>query len=354
MFVIKLLRVLVALVVSLTLSRAASAQQSLSLSLFERYLESLREEAGIPALSAAVVQNGTVVFERGFGRQDVEANIYASATTPYLIGDVSQALAASFLLRKCMDESYAEVGDRIVRWVPQYSDASTTITQLLTHTNAGGAFSYDLRRFSDLTPVIEECAHVYYGPGLAREVFDRFGMSDSVPDRGLAFPSAADRARFDAKRLEQYNSVIARLARPYRVDSRRRPTRSDLPSAGLTAATGVVSTVRDLARFDAALSDGLILERSTLTSSWTRASAGGRTLPTGLGWFVQTYNNEPLVWQFGYIKDAYSSLILKVPGRGLTLVLLANSDGLSAPFGLEKGDVTTSLFATTFLRLLVQ
>jgi hypothetical protein len=37
----------------------------------------------------------------------------------------------------------------------------------------------------------------------------------------------------------------------------------------------------------------------------------------------------------------------------LTLILLANSDGLSEPFSLQNGDVTTSLFARTFLRLFV-
>jgi hypothetical protein len=40
-----------------------------------------------------------------------------------------------------------------------------------------------------------------------------------------------------------------------------------------------------------------------------------------------------------------------VPGRGLTLILLANSDDLSAPYSLHNGDVTTSLFAQLFLRL---
>ena len=37
--------------------------------------------------------------------------------------------------------------------------------------------------------------------------------------------------------------------------------------------------------------------------------------------------------------------------RGVTLILLANSEGLSAPFALERGDVTTSVFARTFLRI---
>jgi hypothetical protein len=87
---------------------------------------------------------------------------------------------------------------------------------------------------------------------------------------------------------------------------------------------------------------------------WAPAGAvNGARIPTGLGWFIQTYNNERLVWHFGLSQDAFSSLILKVPGRRLTLILLANSDGLSAPFALGQGDVTTSLFARTFLRVFV-
>jgi hypothetical protein len=76
-------------------------------------------------------------------------------------------------------------------------------------------------------------------------------------------------------------------------------------------------------------------------------------MPTGLGWFVQNYNGQRLYWQFGNIPGAYSSLILKVPARHVTLILLANSDGLSTPFPLQDGDVTSSLFAKTFLKLFV-
>ena len=82
----------------------------------------------------------------------------------------------------------------------------------------------------------------------------------------------------------------------------------------------------------------------------SQAFANGKPLPTGLGWFVQAYNSEPIAWQFGVVENAYSSLIVKVPNRRLTLILLANSDGLTAPFALEAGDVTTSIFARTFLQ----
>jgi hypothetical protein len=37
----------------------------------------------------------------------------------------------------------------------------------------------------------------------------------------------------------------------------------------------------------------------------------------------------------------------------MTVILLANSDGLSAPFQLHLGDVTRSIYANLFLRLIV-
>jgi len=85
--------------------------------------------------------------------------------------------------------------------------------------------------------------------------------------------------------------------------------------------------------------------------AWSPANFTGTPLPTGLGWFVQEYQGERLVWHFSHVPDAYSALILKMPARGLTLVLLANSDGLSRGASLELGDVTASPFVKIFLRL---
>jgi CubicO group peptidase (beta-lactamase class C family) len=340
------------LLAAVVCSERASGQ-SLTFSLFERYLEALREQAGIPGMSGAVLQDGVIAWERGFGRQDLEAAIPASPSTPYLVGDLSQAVGATILLRKCVDQSYAEVTDRVVRWVPGYPEPQTTLKDLLTHTAPDGAYRHDPVRFSALTPVVEECADVSYTLLAAVEVFDRLGMADSVPGQDLAAPSEADREALGPARLDQYAAVLRRLAVPYHLDSRSRPVRTDLTPRGADIATGLVSTARDLARFDAALDRDVLLQPDTRRASWTQATSLGAPLPTGLGWFVQNYNGELVVWQFGMIKGAYSSLIVKVPNRALTFVLLANSDGLSAPYALDKGDVTASLFAKLFLRLLV-
>jgi len=44
-------------------------------------------------------------------------------------------------------------------------------------------------------------------------------------------------------------------------------------------------------------------------------------------------------------------LILKVPEEEVTLILLANSDGASAPFRLGAGNVLRSPIAAVFLSL---
>jgi hypothetical protein len=52
--------------------------------------------------------------------------------------------------------------------------------------------------------------------------------------------------------------------------------------------------------------------------------------------------------------NASSSLLVTVPGRDLTLVLLANSDGLVKGFPLAAGDLAVSPFGKLFLGLFVR
>jgi CubicO group peptidase (beta-lactamase class C family) len=160
---------------------------------------------------------------------------------------------------------------------------------------------------------------------------------------------------FDDADRDRYRAVLDRLAVPYKVQGRGKADRTELPAMGINATGGLVSTVRDLAKFDKALDtvdEGGLLQLETVVAAWTPpADAAGSPAPMGLGWFVQYYKGERVVWHFGNVPNAYSSLILKLPQRNMTFILLANSDGLSSPFDLAEGDVTRSLFAALFLKL---
>ena len=337
----------VALIASVSIQTGASGQQALAFSLFEQYLEPLRQQAGIPGISAAILQDGQVVWERGFGYRDVEAALPATADTPYLVADLTQTFTAMLTLM-CVDFGLLDLDEPIGKWAPQTQEAGSTLRQLLAHASPGAnpAFKYDPSRFAALAIPLEACADEPYRKLIADHILDRLAMIDAVPGRDVTTAPVEVRTLFDDSTLERYASALRRLAAPYRVDRRGRASRNELPAGGIDAAQGLVASVRDLARYDAGLE--VLVSPAALGASWSNSAA---SLPTGLGWFVQSYEGQRLVWHFGFAPEAYSSLILKVPGRRLTLILLANSDGLSSPFSLEKGDVTSSIFAKTFLRL---
>ena len=340
-------RVLVVLIVlaAATLFGQRTSAQGLTFTLFERYLESLREQAGIPGLSALVLQDGKVAWESGLGHADLASRTPATSRTPYPIGGLSQTIGATLVLKKCVDEGVATLNDPVAAWVPGFSEPAT-LAQLLAHVAPSGAFTYDLTRFAALTPVAEACADMAYPELLADEIFSRLGLADSVPGTSVSASNAGDLAMFGSSNLARYAGVLNRIATPYRVDAQGRATRTERGPTGVNTATGIVTTVGDLAIFDAAAS--VLLRRETLIRAWTPPAP---QLPAGFGWFVQSYNGEPIIWQFGEIDDAYSALVVKVPNRGLTFIVLANSDALAAPFGRDSWDVTASVFARLFLRV---
>ena len=202
-------------------------------------------------------------------------------------------------------------------------------------------------------PAMAQCTGRSFRASMA-DILNRFAMIDAVPGPDVvSLPPLADGMTPAA--LARYNDALLRMAKPYSNDARGRPIASQYPATTLTPASGLIASVHDLARFDAALRTGAIIRADSLTLAWTApVDKNGARLPHGLGWFVQTYNGERIVWQFGVGDNASSSMIITVPGRAMTLVLLANSQGLSRPFSLAAGDVTGSPFARLFLSLFLR
>ena len=323
----------------------------------EHYLEALRLQTGIPGLSAAVVQDGTLVWERGFGFENVEQRIRATPDTPYYAGGLSQTLAAVLLLQ-CVEQRRLSLDDPVRRFGLSLPEEGATLRHVLSHSSAGTpgtAYRFAPERFAQLGTVMEWCAPQPYRKSVAHRLLDRLAMRDSVPGTDLRNRDVVPEGLFDDAALERYARVLERMAVPYRSEGRGRSARTDFPTPeGISPAGGLVTTVRDLATFDLALDTSLLLLDDTRAEAWSPTIALDRTaMPTGLGWFVQQYRGESVVWQYGHLPNAYSSMIIKLPARRVTLILLANSDGLVASFDLASGDVTRSIFATLFLRLFI-
>jgi CubicO group peptidase (beta-lactamase class C family) len=348
-----------ACVLTLTALTAVSVPTRAEDLLFDRlreYVESLRAQAGIPGLAVAIVGRNDILWEGGLGQQDVERAIPARTSTPFHLDASTQMFTAAIVLR-CVEDGRLSLDDPIGRFRPDAPEPNATIRQLLTHTSGNAdalVFSYRPERLAALASAVRACAVDSYRETLAA-LLERLAMVDSVPGADIlrltppaeGIPSAAAAAR--------YARVLAQLATPYAVDRRGRALPSKYSADSLTPATGLVASARDVAQFDLALRKGVLLRDETLASAWTGASGRlGQPLPHGMGWFVQSYKGERVVWQFGMTENGASSLMVTLPARGISMILLANSDGLVKPFALADGDVTLSPFARLFLGLFVR
>lgn len=340
---------------------APSAPQSSHPEAFTEALESLRREAKIPGLSVAVVKNQKVVLAHGLGYADVERKVPATPETAYDIASVSKPISAVVAL-KLVEKGVLDLDRPIAEYTSwqafcrefsrqpslfarglECDSTKHTLRHLLSHTAVGRAgehFSYNPILFSWASRPMVAATDTSFSALVERYVFGPAGMTGSAR-RHRDLPLAPALARV--------------LAPPHRIDSSGALTRAPkLEPQGDGAAGGVISTVLDLSKFDVALDSGtLISPASQRVMMAPTHSSKGETLPYGLGWFVQDYQGHTLVWHSGWWENAYSALYLKVPEEALTLILLANSEGLWWGNPLDKAEVERSPFARAFLGIWV-
>ena len=329
------------------------AADDLVLTRFSEYLDSLRTQAGIPGLTATIVGPSDVQWERAFGQQDIERSISTLPDTAFHLDAVTQIFTATMILR-CVEEGRLSLDERIGTYVPNASEPGATLRQLLTHTSGPPdnlVFSYRPARLDVLASAVSICTGDSFRT-VTGAMLERAVMFDSTPGPDVLQVSPPP---FPSSTMDRYRSALGRLATPYSVDSQGRASQSRYAATTLTASTGLVSTVRDVAKFDLALKRGTVLRSDTVARAWT-APVGrlGQAMPHGLGWFVQGYSGEPVVWQFGIGDNGSSSMVITLPRRGLTLIMLANSDGLVKHFPLAAGDLTVSPFGRLFLGVFVR
>lgn len=149
---------------------------------------------------------------------------------------------------------------------------------------------------------------------------------------------------------ESKKIMLEKIALPYKIDDKGNFERVDFPDPDLNAGAGLVFSANDLLLFDKAFDNNTIISKESKEKVLKPFELIDKSSsPYGYGWFIQKYNGYTLVWHYGLQPNAYSGLYIKVLEKDLTLVILANSQNLSEPFDLGKGNVLNSKFAIAFL-----
>ena len=314
--------------------------------------DALRSSAQIPGLGVAVVYRGQSVDAYGLGVADVESGRAVTVNTPFNIASVTKPISAVVAMRLVelgaleLDRplrryvGFAEFSARMLTAGGAFfedwcgADPDFTMRHALTMTGngvLGDGFLYNPVAFSWMSRPMAEVADTPFSSLVAEHVFAAAGMTRS--DR-------IHRGR------PLRDDLAGDLARPHTLAPSGEITGSvPPPEQGDGAAGGVISTVRDLVRFDLALDRGQLLTPKSRAQMWRPA---GRGLPYGIGWFTERVRGERTVWHSGLWEGAYSALYLKVPRRHASLILLANADGLRWPAALDEGAVERSPFAQAF------
>jgi len=335
------------------------------LSHFEKEMILLKEKHLIPGMAIAISSHDSLVYSKGLGFSDLAEKVKVIPSTPFRIASLTKPIASTILM-KLVEENNLQLDSKIKDFYPDYLgtckrilnyfnselpeysfllDAyepnrnDITIAHHLSHTAEkipGDEYKYNGFLFGMLSKVMETATQTKFDVLVDSLIIKKLNLKQSL-----------------ASQLDTTNpNLLTSLAKPYHVNGESAYMLSEFPNPELNAGAGMISSVEDLIKFDNAIDQNiLITKESKLKQFGPNILNDGSISPYALGWFSQNYKGYTLVWHYGWQPNAYSGLYLKVLEKDMTLILLANSEGLSNSFNLGKGEVLSSEFAKSFLEL---
>ncbi len=313
-----------------------------SLQEFESVLEQKRADLKIPGLSAAITKNRKIVWAKGFGYANRERSIRATPETVYHLASLTKPFAATIVMqlveenRLALDTPVSDYG------ISLSSQGVIRVRHLLSHTSEGvpgSHYNYSGNRYAYLDAVILGASGKTFCESLKDRILVPLSLNLTAP-----YP-------LSPASCIQNSQILEKLAQGYSPNGQYL-----LPyQTYFGASAGLLSSVMDMSMFSIALDNDVLLRKATKDSMFTPSrSNSGTELPYGLGWFVDNNEGVTIIWHYGYW-DAVSTLIMKIPERELSFVILANTDRLSSAsqgIGTDE-DVNRSVVAQEFLNAFV-
>ncbi len=245
----------------------ADPEVQAQIGLFSAWLEGQIEYRGLPGIVVGVVSDQDLVWAEGFGHADLDGDRRMDVDTRFRMASHSKLFTATAIMQ-LREQRKVRLDNPVTDYLPWFTfqlaapdDPPLTIEHLLTHSSglpreAGShwsdldfptaaevrdlmsdrqaAFSPEVRwKYSNLAytiagMVVEQVSGLSWAAYLQQNIFDPLGMSSSSVDTE------------DAKMATGYGIRMpdgSRAVMPF-VDAR-----------GMAAATGLTSTVEDMARF---------------------------------------------------------------------------------------------------------
>jgi D-alanyl-D-alanine carboxypeptidase len=297
-------------------------------------------ERHVPSMAVAVVKDGRLMRASAYGMADLERAIQARPETVYKIGSVSkQFIAAGIML--LVQDGRLSLDDSIVRFVPSAPAVWRPITlrHLLTHTSGlvREPPGFDSARLQPDLNVITSAffTPLQWKPG---DKYDYSNLGYYALAETITVTSGKPWDRFLEERI--FAPLGMSATRTTSADRSRVPgylwidghhTRAE-DWVTLRPSGAFVSTVLDMAKWEAALQTDRILTPASKTLMWTpvRLNDGG-LFPYGFGWELDDFppggytTGVRLVRHEGTI-PGFRGVIAHFPDHRFGVIALTNLD----------------------------
>jgi D-alanyl-D-alanine carboxypeptidase len=322
---------LFALVLLLTATVAVRADK------VDDYVKAEMQKQHIPGLSLAVIRDGKIIKAEGYGLANVELNVPAKAETVYKIGSISKQFIATGIML-LIQENKINLDDKISQFLEGTPDMwkEITIRHLLTHTSGivREAPGFDPLKVQNDADVIKTAypLPLRFAPGEKYEYCNvgYFTLAEIIRKvTGKPWGDYLNERLFmplemNATRTTSMTEIVQNRANGY-VWRNGKLQNAEIYLA-LRPSGAFLSSVLDLAKWDAALYTDRILKQSFRDQMWSPVKLNnGTTFPYGFGWELGTVGGHRLVRHGGSLPGFRAALTRFVDDK-LTVVVLTNGD----------------------------
>lgn len=326
------------------ISAAAKAQ-------FEDAVSKFMAANHAPGVSAAVVENGELVWSEGFGLADLENSVPATSRTLYRLGSVSKPLTATAAMQ-LWERGKIDLDAPVQKYCPAFPAKEWPITtrELLGHLGGirhyksdsqddpeigntkhfdsmadgikffandpliakpGTKFHYSTMGYTLVGCAIEGASGEKFVDYLRENIFVPAGMYDTQADNLIA--------------------IIPHRTRYYSTNKSGAIVNADLlDSSYKIPGGGLISSADDMARFEIAMINDTLIKRATRDIQWTpQKAADGSQSGYALGWGTSVRDG---IFEVGHngSQQGTSTSIRVAPEKRDGVVVLVNLDEVDA------------------------
>jgi D-alanyl-D-alanine carboxypeptidase len=308
------------------------------------YVEAEMAKRHMPGVALAVVRSGKVELKKGYGLANVEQKMPVTPDTVFQIASTTKPFTAMAIMI-LVEDGKISLDERAVKYLPWLPAvySGITVRQILTHTSGvnrdvrtanvdnltieefkrrfidapvsfkpGERWEYSSNGYILLGLIIESVTGKPYGQFLRERMFKPLGMKNT---------------RYNEPPGSHRNRAIGYdwLDNTYK------------PSPyfhGGYAAGGLLSTLSDMVKWNAALDSEKLLQRASLEQMQMPAKLGdgrevnftyrGEQTGYGFGWFLGNYRGHKLATHGGVLSGFSASIHHFVNDR-ITIIVLCNS-----------------------------